>query len=152
MKSLKQLKEECALTYQQISDRSGVPVSTIHRVIEGHAKNPGYDTVTAIRDALDDAPDEEPPPEIDCHTCPRDMPTRQDYAQMSASYQQQLKRIEERFSAALEGRDKQFAAERAVYARWLRVLAIACAALVLFVMLLLVIDITNPHVGWARTL
>ena len=152
MKSLKQLKEECALTYQQISDRSGVPVSTIHRVIEGHAKNPGYDTVTAIRDALDDAPDEEPPPEIDCHTCPRDMPTRQDYAQMYASYQQQLQRIEERFRAALDSRDKQFAAERAVYARWLRVLAIACAALVLFVMLLLVIDITNPHVGWARTL
>ena len=49
MKSLKQLKEERAMTYQQISDRSGVPVSTIHRVIGGQAKNPGYDTVTAIR-------------------------------------------------------------------------------------------------------
>ena len=35
MKSLKQLKEERAMTYQQISDRSGVPVSTIHRVIGG---------------------------------------------------------------------------------------------------------------------
>ena len=53
MKSLKQLKEERAMTYQQISDRSGVPVSTIHRVIGGQAKNPGYETVTAIRDALD---------------------------------------------------------------------------------------------------
>ena len=41
MKSLKQLKEERAMTYQQISDRSGVPVSTIHRVIDGQAKNPG---------------------------------------------------------------------------------------------------------------
>lgn len=151
MKSLKQLKEERALTYQQISDRSGVPVSTIHRVIDGHAKNPGYETVTAIRDALDDAPDEEPPPEIDCNACSRDMPTRQDYAQMSASYQQMMQRIEDRFGAALDSRDKQFAAERAVYTRWLRVLAIACAALVLFVMLLLVIDIANPHVGWTRT-
>ena len=54
MKSLKQLKEERAMTYQQISDRSGVPVSTIHRVIDGQAKNPGYETVTAIRDALGD--------------------------------------------------------------------------------------------------
>ena len=151
MKSLKQFKDERALTYQQISDRSGVPVSTIHRVIDGQAKNPGYETVTAIRAALDDAPGEEPQPEIDCHTCPHDMPTRQDYAQMSASYQQLLQRIEERFSAALDSRDKQFAAERAVYAHWLRALAIACAALVLFVMLLLVIDIINTNTGWVRT-
>ena len=71
MKSLKQLKEERAMTYQQISDRSGVPVSTIHRVIGGQAKNPGYETVTAIRAALDEATDDapdEPSPDDGCRS------------------------------------------------------------------------------------
>lgn len=158
MDELRKLKQASGMTNQQIADASGIPLGTVNRVMSGQTRNPTTDTATAIREALEGATAEEPQPEepeqptvATCHTCPRDMPTRQDYAQMSASYQQQLQRIEERFSAALDSRDKQFAAERAVYARWLRVLAIACAALVLFVMLLLVIDITNPHVGWART-
>lgn len=158
MDDLRKMKQASGMTNQQIADASGVPLGTVNRVMSGWTRNPTTDTAAAIREVLEGATAEEPqpdepeqPPEIDCHTCPRDMPTRQDYAQMSASYQQLLQRIEDRFRAALDSRDKQFAAERAVYARWLRVLAIACAALVLFVMLLLVIDITNPHVGWVRT-
>lgn len=158
MDDLRKMKQASGMTNQQIADASGVPLGTVNRVMSGQTRNPTTDTAAAIREVLEGATAEEPqpdepeqPPEIDCHTCPRDMPTRQDYAQMSASYQQLLQRIEDRFRAALDSRDKQFAAERAVYARWLRVLAIACAALVLFVMLLLVIDITNPHVGWVRT-
>lgn len=158
MDDLRKMKQASGMTNQQIADASGVPLGTVNRVMSGQTRNPTTDTAAAIREVLEGATAEEPqpdepeqPPEIDCHTCPRDMPTRQDYAQMSASYQQLLQRIEDRFRAALDSRDKQFAAERAVYARWLRVLAIACAALVLFVMLLLVIDITNPNVGWVRT-
>lgn len=158
MDELRKLKQASGMTNQQIADASGIPLGTVNRVMSGQTRNPTTDTATAIRDALEGAtaevpqPDEPEQPTVDtCHACPRDMPTRQDYAQMSASYQQLLQRIEERFRAALDSRDKQFAAERAVYTRWLRVLAIACAALVLFVMLLLVIDITNPHVGWVRT-
>lgn len=158
MDELRKLKQASGMTNQQIADASGVPLGTVNRVMSGQTRNPTTDTAAAIREVLEGATAEEPqpdepeqPPEIDCHSCPRDMPTRQDYAQMSASYQQLLQRIEERFRTALDSRDKQFAVERAVYARWLRVLAIACAALVLFVMLLLVIDITNPHVGWVRT-
>lgn len=158
MDDLRKMKQASGMTNQQIADASGVPLGTVNRVMSGQTRNPTTDTAAAIREVLEGATAEEPqpdepeqPPEIDCHTCPRDMPTRQDYAQMSASYQQLLQRIEDRFRAALDSRDKQFAAERAVYNRWLRVLAIACAALVLFVMLLLAIDITNPNVGWMRT-
>ena len=158
MDDLRKMKQASGMTNQQIADASGVPLGTVNRVMSGQTRNPTTDTAAAIREVLEGATAEEPqpdepeqPPEIDCHTCPRDMPTRQDYAQMSASYQQLLQRIEDRFRAALDSMDKQFAAERAVFARWLRVLAIACAALVLFVMLLLVIDIINPNVGWVRT-
>ena len=158
MDDLRKMKQASGMTNQQIADASGVPLGTVNRVMSGWTRNPTTDTAAAIREVLEGATAEEPqpdepeqPPEIDCHACPRDMPTRQDYAQMSASYQQLLQRIEDRFRAALDSRDKQFVAERAVYTCWLRVLAIACAALVLFVMLLLVIDITNPNVGWVRT-
>ena len=157
LKTLKKMKEERDLTYQQIADRSGVPLSTVHRVVEGQAKNPGYETMTAIREVLEGGAEASQQPDsqseqakVECHACPRDMPTRQEYAQMSAAYQELLRRAEDTFRTALENKEAQFAAERANYSRWIRALAIAFGVMVLFVMLLLIIDITNPNVGWVR--
>lgn len=157
LKTLKKMKEERDLTYQQIADRSGIPLSTVHRVVDGQAKNPGYETMTAIREVLEGGAEESQQPDsqneqakAECHACPRDMPTRREYAQMSAAYQELLRRAEETFRAALAGKDAQFAAERANYTRWIRALAIAFGVMVLFVMFLLLIDIANPDMGWVR--
>lgn len=157
MDDLRKLKQASGMTNQQIADASGIPIGTVNRVMSGQTRNPTTDTATAIREALEGATAEEPQPEepeqptVDtCHTCPRDMPTRQEYAQMSEAYQRLLQRIEDDFGVALTSRDAQFAAERAHYAHMIRVLAIACAVLVLFIMLLLVIDIANPNMGWVR--
>lgn len=157
MDDLRKLKQASGMTNQQIADTSGIPLGTVNRVMSGQTRNPTTDTATAIREALEGATAEAPQPEapeqptVDtCHTCPRDMPTRQEYAQMSATYQDMFHRIEDDFRAALANRDKQFAAERAHYMHMIRAVAIACAVLVLFVMLLLVIDIANPNVGWVR--
>lgn len=55
---LKQMKEERKLTVKQISEASGIPESTISRVLSGQTDNPGFDTVSAIVRAMGGSLDE----------------------------------------------------------------------------------------------
>lgn len=49
---LKQMKQEAKLTNQQISDRSGVPLATVNRILSGQTDNPSYETVIALIKAM----------------------------------------------------------------------------------------------------
>lgn len=49
---LKELKESCKLTTKQISSLSGVPESTISRILSGQTDNPTFDSVCAIVNAM----------------------------------------------------------------------------------------------------
>lgn len=49
---LKELKENCKLTTKQISSLSGVPESTISRILSGQTDNPTFDSVCAIVNAM----------------------------------------------------------------------------------------------------
>ena len=49
---LRKLKDSCNLTTKQISDLSGVPESTISRILSGQTDNPTFDTVCAIVKAM----------------------------------------------------------------------------------------------------
>ena len=40
------------MTAQQIADKSGVPVATVNRVLQGLTENPGFDTVYKIVKAM----------------------------------------------------------------------------------------------------
>lgn len=55
---LVQLKEKSGLTNQQIVDKSGVPLSTVTRILNGQTDNPSYrnvaDIVIAMKGSLDD--------------------------------------------------------------------------------------------------
>lgn len=55
---LKRMKDERRLTVKQISELSGIPESTISRVLSGHTDNPGFDTVCAIVQAMGGSLDE----------------------------------------------------------------------------------------------
>lgn len=55
---LRALKEEKHLTVQQIADRSGVPVSTVSRVLSGQTDNPNFQTVCDIVMAMGGSLDE----------------------------------------------------------------------------------------------
>ena len=50
---LKKLKDNCKLTTKQISDLSGIPESTISRILSGQTDNPTFDSVFAIVQAGD---------------------------------------------------------------------------------------------------
>ena len=41
-----------SMTAQQIADKSGVPVATVNRVLQGLTENPGFDTVYKIIKAM----------------------------------------------------------------------------------------------------
>lgn len=41
-----------SMTAQQIADKSGVPIATVNRVLQGLTENPGFDTVYKIVKAM----------------------------------------------------------------------------------------------------
>lgn len=49
---LKEKKKETGMTNQEISDLSGIPVSTINKIFSGATKNPRYGTLLAIEQVL----------------------------------------------------------------------------------------------------
>ena len=49
---LRAMKDASNMTAQQIADKSGVPVATVNRVLQGLTENPGFDTVYKIVKAM----------------------------------------------------------------------------------------------------
>ena len=49
---LRQLKEQSHMTNQQIADKSGIPASTIARILSGQTDNPGFQTVSDMVKAM----------------------------------------------------------------------------------------------------
>ena len=46
------MKDETKMTYQDIADKSGVPISTVKRIFSGRTPDPGVTTVIAIVEAM----------------------------------------------------------------------------------------------------
>ena len=55
---LKKMKEERKLTTKQISELSGIPESTISRILSGQTDNPSFDTICALVRAMGGSLDE----------------------------------------------------------------------------------------------
>lgn len=52
IQTLKARKKELNLTFEELSQRSGVPIQTLHNIFRGHTVNPRVDTMQAIERAL----------------------------------------------------------------------------------------------------
>lgn len=52
------LKDETKMTYQDIADKSGVPISTVKRIFSGRTPDPGVTTVIAIVEAMGGSADD----------------------------------------------------------------------------------------------
>lgn len=52
---LRILKEQTKMTSQEIADKSGVPLPTVKRILSGNTSDPGYSTVKAMLDAMEQA-------------------------------------------------------------------------------------------------
>lgn len=49
---LRAMKDASNMTAQQIADKSGVPVATVNRALQGLTENPGFDTVCKLVKAM----------------------------------------------------------------------------------------------------
>ncbi|MBC3797390.1 S24 family peptidase [Acetobacterium tundrae] len=50
---IKTLKKQSKLTAHELSEKSGIPLPTIHKLLSGETKNPKYETLNAVVAALD---------------------------------------------------------------------------------------------------
>lgn len=123
-------KESQRLTNQQLADASGVPVGTVSRVLSGSADDPKFQTICQLAGALNVSLDAflaghhpETPPETP--TVPHHDPSSDPLLQ---ALQEVLRR---------QQKEKQ-------------VLFFCLMLMIVFVMAVLIIDITNPTVGWFR--
>lgn len=161
MDELRRLKHDSGMTNRQIASLSGVPLGTVNRVMAGHAKNPGYETVSAMRDAMSADVDSDPPPVASsddcnsCHTCPRGMPTGADFQRLSDNFMELKSRVEASFADALASKDRQFDKTRAIYdgqlkriQHWLVAVSVFLALQVLALLALYIYDISNPTRGY----
>lgn len=161
MEELRRLKQDSGMTNRQIASSSGVPLGTVNRVMAGHAKNPGYETVSAMRDAMSADVDSDPLPAApsddcnSCHTCPRDMPTGADFQRLSDNFMELNSRAEASFADALASKDRQFDKTRAIYdgqlkrtQHWLVAVSVFLALQVLALLALYIYDISSPTRGW----
>ena len=117
---LKRLKEESKLTTKQISDLSGIPESTISRILSGQTDNPTFDTVYAIVKAMGGSLDQL-----------TDIPTEtetEDPSPLVALYAQVIT-------------DKD---------RYIRLLIVICCVLVSVLIFLVLSDVLNGSTGFVR--
>lgn len=117
---LKKLKNESRLTTKQISDLSGIPESTISRVLSGQTDNPTFDTVCAIVKAMGGSLDKLVDPQAD--------PVHSDVSSLIALYEKMI-------------------AQKEYY---IKVLVTFCVVLVSVLILFVLCDLLNGTRGFIR--
>ena len=139
---LKPFVDQAKLTYRQLAELTGVSESTVSRILAGQVE-PKYSDVAAIAKvvgaSLDDIagiirPEDEEIKELRIKVREQDAEIRSQ-ASVIVSHEREIARADK-------------AAE--YLKRIVRVLAIAVAVMVISVMAVLVYDILNGGIGWAR--
>ena len=119
---IKEEKESQAVTNQELSDQSGVPIGTIARIMARSADGANYTTVIALCRALHISVDEFEGIETD-----------------GKPVAQNDRRIFWYMERIMGTKD-----------RWIRTLFFCCFGLVAVVVFLLIFDIVNPYIGYVR--
>lgn len=133
---LTEKKKELGVTNAWVSEKSGVPESTVTKLLNGTIRNPTMPTLAPIASALGisiDTGEDLRPPEVS--------PTDKYIDMLIASYKTQLASKDENYRAQLKYRDK-----------WISILAAALAAVILLEFAVILYDITNLDRGWIRSM
>lgn len=151
--TLKGMKNERNLTLQQISDASGVPVSTVNRILNGQTENPSFRDIAAIVAALDGSLDALTGlQKIDPASCQLlDANVMQLLLTMQNHYTKNLENIRQQHIHEMEISDKHYRESLADKNRWLRRLFLCLVMLIGVISFLLIIDFTNPALGFFHT-
>lgn len=127
-------REEMGVTMAWIAEKSGVPESTVTKVFNRSIKNPTFDTLAPIAEALDIS--------LDTLTTIR----KETFQKSSVQGIQHGNRDEIFLRMLIESYDRQMKNKD----RWIIVLA--SLFIVIFVSLIaaIVYDVTHPHMGWVQ--
>lgn len=117
---LNKLKEEKGLTSKELAEASGVPLPTVNRILSGQTPDPGYSTVCRLLDVLGATDDDKKTFEESSNV--------EQYKSMIALYER-----------GLAQRNK-----------WIKLLAGVFIGIVAVVVVVLVVDILNPNMGFVR--
>ena len=150
VETLKNMKSEQNLTLQQISSASGVPISTVNRILSGQTENPSFRDVAAIVAAMDGS--------LDAITGLQkvegensqllDSNVMQLLLTMQNYYTKALDTTRQQYMREIESKDKQYRDMLADKNRWLRRLFLCLIAMIAVISFLLIIDFTNPAIGF----
>lgn len=120
------------MTNQQISDESGVPKSTIDRVLRKDTENPTIQIVLAIAQAVGyefGVPAAAQAPEV-------------------ATESPHFRHIITMYEKQIADMRRDHNRERTEKNRWIKTLAVIVGILVIGILFILIYDITHPDVGW----
>lgn len=122
---MQELKDETKMTYQDIADKSGVPVSTVKRIFSGQTPDPGYTTVLSIISAMGGT-DDDLKADIVNHN--KGSISRQSVERLCSVYERSIN-------------DKN---------KLIKTLLIITSAMVAIFIFLLIWDLCNPNIGFFR--
>lgn len=134
---LQDIRENKGLSYNDISQISGVPIATVTRIFTGATQNPTIETLASISLALGVSLDEIAGIEVPVPT-----PATAPVTAAFDSYAILLKEKDERINDLKEEKEKM----RKEKQRF----AFALACFIGFVLILLSVDIMNGHFGYFR--
>lgn len=118
---IKELKDKRKITNQQLSDLSGVPLSSLTRILTGQTENPSFQSICDIVTALGGSIDE--------------MTGIKSAEPQPVQNNPVIKLMEK----VIENKDK-----------WLFRMFVACCVVVLFVFSITIADILNGTIGFVR--
>lgn len=163
------LKQTCGMTNREISAIVGISEATVQRYINGDVKEPSIESLRALivamggnpDDILGDKEDENEDGDGDEEIGEDEMTERAASIPGIATYERMILAMEERHRAEIErinsaherAREAMIAEHRDAIKekrRWQIAHVIIIGILVAFIMLLFLIDVTNPDVGWFR--
>lgn len=130
--ALRQLKAEKNLSTNQIAARSGIPASTISRILSGQTDSPNIQTIAAIVNAMGGSLDE--------------LVGIKEHVPPNAEEMRELRADNKALRAQLDENKAELRRAR----KWLLSLAILCGALALCFATLLIVDALIGTIGIIR--
>lgn len=157
---IKQMKVQAKLTNREVSEKSGVPIATVNRVMSDQVRNPTFETISAIVIALGGSLDElvDNNPRIftaeSSDKVSNERKTAESPAQSNASSSEYLSdETLNVYKLLLDEREKIIEAKNKVIDgkdQWIQRLFATSCILVTVIIAVLIFDLINPGVGFFR--
>ena len=139
-------KNAIGMTNQQLSDASGVPKTTIDRILRHDTPNPTMQTVldlaAAVGFSFSNHPEQPSPvPEDSKVKDPMTLHMISYYERQAVAYEERIKRVTSHFNMLLAEKN-----------RWIRFSMALNIILIVFLVGVLILDLLIPGIGWMKSI